>query len=171
MTASCLSTGKKRSSLLFIAVTILMAVEWILLVAGTRGHEMIVGGFSVLLSVLFLWNVHRFSSLRLRFEVHDVAQCWRIPWSVLSRDWEITIILFRDLFLSRHAESLYRVCGFDASKHDHLLVGRQVLATVYTTAAPNFIVIGIDAAQSRMLFHQIERTCVSKMTTSLGARP
>ncbi|RXH53979.1 hypothetical protein GRAN_4948 [Granulicella sibirica] len=30
------------------------------------------------------------------------------------------------------------------------------MAIAYTTASPNIIVIGIDPAQSRMLFHQIK---------------
>jgi hypothetical protein len=37
--------------------------------------------------------------------------------------------------------------------------------------APNFIVIGIDFHQSRMLFHQLRRSSVPKMTKSLGAQP
>jgi hypothetical protein len=41
---------------------------------------------------------------------------------------------------------------------------------VYTTTAPNFIVIGIDPDLSRMLFHQIERSSVPKMTRELGAQ-
>jgi hypothetical protein len=37
--------------------------------------------------------------------------------------------------------------------------------------APNFIIIGIDAAQSRMIFHQLERSEVPRMTKELGAQP
>jgi hypothetical protein len=44
------------------------------------------------------------------------------------------------------------------------------LATIYTTVAPNFIVIGIDPELSRMLFHQLERSSVPKMTGALGAQ-
>jgi hypothetical protein len=36
--------------------------------------------------------------------------------------------------------------------------------------APNFIVIGIDDDQAQMLFHQIERSSVPKMTQRLGAQ-
>ena len=157
----------KASLAIFAAFS--MVVLWILFVAGTRPHEMIVGAGSILISMLFLVTVHNMSTLRLDFRASDLATCWRIPWYVISRCWEITVVLLRDLFTSRRAESLYRVSGFKTSKDDPLLVARRVLATAYTTAAPNFIVIGIDFNQSRMLFHQIERSGVSEMTKHLGA--
>jgi len=78
-------------------------------------------------------------------------------------------VLLRDLLRSRRAGSFYRVSGFETSKDDPRLIGRRVLATVYTTISPNSIVIGIDFRQSRMLFHQIERSGVSKMAKGLGA--
>jgi hypothetical protein len=36
--------------------------------------------------------------------------------------------------------------------------------------APNFIVIGIDADEKQMLFHQLERSSVPRMSQSLGAQ-
>ena len=148
---------------------LLMAAEWILLVAGTRPHEMIVGTASVAASSLFLGVVARMSTVTLDFHLADVAQGWRIPWYVLSDSYTITAVLLRDLFTSRRAESLYRVSGFKTSKDDPRLVARRVLTTIYTTISPNSIVIGIDFRQSRMLFHQIERSGVSQMAKSLGA--
>jgi hypothetical protein len=84
--------------------------------------------------------------------------------------WEITIVFLKDLLNLKRAGSFYRVCGFQSSKRDPRIRAREVLATVYTTTAPNFIVIGIDPELSRMLFHQIERSSVPKMTQSLGAQ-
>jgi hypothetical protein len=89
----------------------------------------------------------------------------------LSKDFEIIVILLKDLLGIRRAGSFYRVCGFKTSKSDPQLVARRILATFYTTMAPNFIVIGIDFRQSRMLFHQLERSSVSQMTKALGAQP
>jgi hypothetical protein len=84
---------------------------------------------------------------------------------------EIVLILAKDLLGIKRAASLYRVTGFQASDSDPRRVAKGVLATAYTTVAPNFIVIGIDAARKRMLFHQLERSGVSKMTKALGAHP
>jgi hypothetical protein len=150
---------------------IVMAVEWILLVGGLRRNEMIVGALCVGASAIFMYVVYRAESQALEFSLRDLATCWRIPWYILSGSWEITFILFKDLLSIQRAGSYFRVGGFKTSKHDPLLVTRRVLATTYTTTAPNFIVIGIDVDQSRMLFHQLERSSVPKMTQELGAQP
>ena len=89
----------------------------------------------------------------------------------MSGVYEVAIILSKDLCGVKAAESFYRVSGFKTSKSDPQLIARRVLATAYTTTAPNFIVIGIDYNQSRMLFHQLERSIVPKMTKELGAQP
>ena len=81
---------------------------------------------------------------------------------------EITLALLRDL-AGQRAESIFRVCGFKTAKSDPRLVTRRALATAYTSVAPNFIVIGVDWHQSRMLFHQIQRSTVPLMTKELGA--
>jgi hypothetical protein len=165
-----MSSSKQTTRLpLAVFAILLMAAEWILLVAGARRHEMIVGGGAVLLSALFLASVHKMSTVEFDFHAVDVAQGWRAPLYVLGDCYTIIVVLLRDLFTSRHAESLYRVSGFKTSKDDPRLVACRVLATIYTTVSPNSIVIGIDFKQSRMLFHQIERSGVSKMAKNLGA--
>lgn len=150
---------------------ILMAGEWILLVAGTHLHEMEVGAASIVAAGVFLYFVYCSNRLRIRLDAADLLACWRVPWYLASGVYEITIVLLKDLLSIKRAESLYRVSGFKTSKHDPHLFGRRVLATIYTTVAPNFIVIGIDYEQSRMLFHQLKRSSVPKMTEELGAQP
>jgi hypothetical protein len=113
--------------------------------------------------------VGKMSTLRLDFHAVDVAQAWRIPWYVLSDCYTLVAVLLLDAFTARRAGSLYRVSGFTTSKDNPHLVARRVLATIYTTASPNSIVIGIDFKQSKMLFHQIERSGVSRMAKNLGA--
>jgi hypothetical protein len=165
-----MSSSKQTTKVWLTIVTIVvMAAEWILLVAGTRPHEMIVGAGCVLASTIFIAFVNRMSTLKLDFHLSDVAQGWRVPWYVLSDCYTLTALLLLDLFTSRRAGSYYRVSGFKTSKEDPRLIARRVLATIYTTTSPNSIVIGIDFRQSRMLFHQLERSGVSKMTNSLGA--
>jgi hypothetical protein len=147
-----------------------LAVGWVWLVASTHVHEMIVGAVVVVLATLFVVMVQKSQRETLKFRWKDVVQCWRVPWYIVARIWEISVLLFKDLFFIRRAGSYYRVCGFKSSRRDPEIVAREVLATIYTTMAPNFIVIGIDPDLSRMLFHQIERSGVSKMTQALGAQ-
>lgn len=150
---------------------LLIGVLWVVFVGGTRPNEMIVASLVLLATGAFLFEVWKIETLRLDFGLKDMAQGWRIPWYILSGVYEIVIVLFRDIFGLQKSESLYRVCGFGTSKLDPRLVARRVLAIFYTTMAPNFIVIGIDFRQSRMLFHQLERSGVPEMTKQLGAQP
>jgi len=146
-------------------------VLWVLFVGGTRAHEMVVGAIVLLLSAAFLFRVGELESLRLDLRPADLLSCWRIPWYFLSDSYVIITVLVKDLTGIQKAGSFYRFAGFKTSKDDPRLVARRVLATTYTTATPNAIVIGIDVAQSRMLFHQLQRSEVSRMTKELGAQP
>jgi hypothetical protein len=150
---------------------IVMAAEWILLVAGTKRDEMIVGALCVIAAGLFLQFVYRAEDQKLDIRLKDLATCWRIPWYILNDAWQITLVLLKDLLGIQRASSFYRVCGFKTAKYDPLLTARRVLATVFTTVTPNSIVIGIDYEQSRMLFHQLVRSRVARTTQELGALP
>ena len=143
---------------------------WYAFTASTKPHEMIVGAAATVLAVLFFANVLRTATLNLDLHARDLVQLWRIPWYILSGCWEITWILLKDL-AGKPAASYYRDCGFKTSRQNPKLVGRTVLAIAYTTTAPNFIVIGVDVSQSLMVFHQLERSTIPKMTQALGAQP
>lgn len=162
---------RKISAGVLTLSVLIMAAEWILLVAGLKRDEMIVGAICVVASVLFLQLVYRAEDQQLDIRLKDLIQAWRLPWYILREGWTITRILIQDLSGIKRASSFYRVSGFKTGKYDPLLIARRVLATTFTTMAPNSIVIGIDYEQSRMLFHQLERSSVPKMTQALGALP
>lgn len=148
----------------------LASLLWIIFAASTNPHELVVGAVCVVATAAFTALVGRTMSLHLEFRARDVAQGWRIPWYVISRVVEITWILILDFLRIAPADNLFRVCGFDSSKHDPVRMSRTALAIAYTTMAPNFIVLGVDISQSRMLFHQISASRVSPMTIKLGAK-
>lgn len=163
--------GARTPSLsLCLSSVSLVVTLWILFVGGTQHDEMIVGGAVLLLSAAFLYQVWRTENLRLDVQLHDFIQGWRIPWYVCTGVYEIVAILVKDLFAAREAQSFYRVSRFKTSQSGPRLIAQRVLAIFYTTMAPNFIVIGIDSHQDRMLFHQLERSSIPKMTRALGAQ-
>lgn len=163
--------GRKPSLSLCALSVLFVAVLWILFVGGIRRNEMFVGAVVLLLACTFTYRIWRIETLRTEFHLADISQGWRIPWYVLSGLYEIIAILLKDLLGVKKADSFYRMSGFKTSKSNPSLVARRILAIFYTTMAPNFIVIGIDFHQSRMLFHQLRRSSVPKMTKSLGAQP
>jgi multisubunit Na+/H+ antiporter MnhE subunit len=143
---------------------------WILFVASVHLHEMLVGLLTTLAATVFCVFVWRSRQRHLKLRGRDVAQCWRIPWLLLSDAGVITWVLFKDLLHISPAKSLYRVTGFESSRNDPVAMAKQVLAVAYTTVSPNSIVLGIDENSRRMLFHQLECGEVSKMTLNLGAK-
>lgn len=141
---------------------------WLLFTGSSQLHEIPLGGLSVSCTLVFLTVVYRHEVEQFDLRWRDALTLWRTPWYLISGVGEITMVLARDL-TGRRAESIFRVCGFKTAKDDPLLVTRRALATAYTSIAPNFIVLGIDYQQSRMLFHQIQRSKVPRMTKELGA--
>ncbi len=152
-----------------VVTAVLMAIGWVWFVGSLRPHELIVGAVVVALSTAFCTLVFRAESLPFELRAHDILQGWRIPGAMVSKCAQITGVLLRDL-AGQPAGSFYRVCGFRSGLRDPAAIARSALAIAYSTAAPNFIVIGIDPHQNHMLFHQIERTEVSSMTKALGAQ-
>ena len=144
---------------------------WFAFVGTRAAHEMEVGGAAALLTAVFFLFVCRKSRLEMTLRATDVAELWRVPWYVVSDSWQITGVLVKDLLGTSRAESLFRVCGFDAKCDDPEGTGRRVLATAYTSAAPNAIVIGTDVEQGRMLFHQLQRSELTATMKKLGAHP
>jgi multisubunit Na+/H+ antiporter MnhE subunit len=101
-----------------------------------------------------------------------LAQARHLPWLMLSGTCEIFGVLCRHLFTRKKAESLMLAVPFDPGERDDPRdAARRALAVAYTTMTPNFIILGIDQEKRRMLYHQIKRSDVPKMTQNLGAQP
>lgn len=162
---------RKHSTFLWGAEALLTAALWIVFVGGTQRDEMWVGGGVLFLSVGFLYLVGRMESLQLDLHAADLTQGWRIPWYIVTGIYEMIAILAADILGLERAHSLYRVSRFKRAEPAPRFVARRVLATAFTTTAPNFIVIGIDPEQERMLFHQLKRSSIPKMTRAMGAQP
>ena len=135
-------------------------------------HELLVGIVATVLAVLGMCVIDVQYPARFAPSIAELLSLWRLPWYLLSGTWEVLKVAATDLTGAEKAESLFRVVHFDAgSKEGPRAVARRVLAVTYTTMAPNFIVLGINCNTDELLFHQIKRSSVPKMTQSLGARP
>lgn len=165
------STSKLRpiSPRALTVAVVCMAVEWIMLVAGLKPHEMIVGACSVAVAAVFVWRALQLSE-RLDIRARDVLTAWRIPGIMLGDAWTVTVVLLKDLFGGQPAPSAYRATAFRTAADDPLMVARRVLATAYTTSTPNSIVIGIDPQQSLMLVHQLKLSPPSALERELGGQ-
>ena len=157
-----------RGPWVFSIANILAAALWLLFTGSRKAHEWEVGTVAVICTMIFLTIVYRQELQGFDLRWNDALALWRTPWYLISGIGEITWVLLKDL-AGQRAESIFRVCGFQTAKDDPLLITRRALAIAYTSIAPNFIVLGIDYHQSRMLFHQVQRSSVPRMTKELGA--
>lgn len=107
----------------------------------------------------------------LRGEWRCVAQIWRLPRYLVSGTWEVLAVLARQIFLRRPAPSLLYGVRFDAGGDDDASALRRALAIAYTTATPNFVIVGVDRARGLLVYHQVEKGPIPEMTVRLGAKP
>ena len=96
---------------------------------------------------------------------------WRLPKYMVTGSWEIFEVLFRQLFGGKPAESLMLAVPYEAVGDDDASAALRALAITYTTATPNFVVIGVDHQRRQLVFHQVKRSKVLQITKNLGARP
>lgn len=164
------TTKSSRALLQAVVLFPAMIFLWVLCTGSWNRDEDILGVTAAILSTIFTIAVFRQYECPMSFRLADLVQVWRVPISIVSKVISITGLLARDLAGSR-LPSLYRICRFEVPQDDALANARRVLATAYTTAAPNFIILGVDARHREMMFHQIQRTQIPAETRKLGARP
>jgi hypothetical protein len=132
--------------------------------------ELLIGIGVALIGAVAICVVEHADNSHFRPEIAELAQFVFVPWLLVQGTYEILMVSLRDLLGGRKAVSAFRVARFVGGEpldaHD---TARRVLAVGLTTMAPNFIILGINASRDQLLFHQIERSGVPKMTKNLGA--
>ncbi len=143
---------------------------WIVYVSQISAWEILVGaaaaGFATLGAVL-LWRL-RFVKFSPSFR--QMAEVRRIPGYAVSGTWEILQGIAKQLFKGG-APSYLAAVPFEVGSDSSECAGRRVLAVLYTTMTPNFLVIGIIREQGLLLYHQIVPGEVLNITRNLGAKP
>jgi len=159
-------------TLLVCATVGIFYLFWIVFSGSVATHELLIGTVGAVLATTGMVVIDLQYPARFSPTASNLLALWRLPWYVLSGTWEIAMVAAKDLMGIKPAKSLFRVASFDAGeKDDSGANARRVLAAGYTTVAPNFIVIGVNTSDQTLLFHQIERSSVPKMTQELGALP
>ncbi len=144
---------------------------WLLFTGTFSLHELLIGVIAAVLASSGMVVVAMYYSTAFAPGVLDLFAFWRLPWYLFSGTWEVLFVAATDLLGIDPAESVFRIAPFDAgTQDDPRKTARRVLAVLYTTIAPNFIVMGINASDQKILFHQIKRSSIPKMAQQLGAK-
>jgi multisubunit Na+/H+ antiporter MnhE subunit len=143
---------------------------WLFFVGTFSLHELLIGIIAASVASVGMVVVTIYYQTPFSPTISDLLALWRIPWYLVSGTSEVLAVAGQDLVRSQRTESVFRVAPFDAgSEKNPRKTARRALAAVYTTIAPNFIVLGVNASNQKLLFHQIKRSSVPKMTEQLGA--
>lgn len=161
-------TERSRTIAQAFILIVALAVFWVACVATVHPHELILGAGAVLVSVSSCLFVVSTLPLQFRPTLREIAQVWRLPGYVVIDLIQITLVLFLD-FAGRHAPSLFRSAPWGPVENNGRDTAKRALAISYTTVSPNCIVIGIDCGRGQILFHQLKKSPVPKMTRNLGA--
>lgn len=157
--------------LLFSSGVPIFYLFWIIFVGTFSLHELLTGIIGAVLAALGVCIVDVEYPARFSPTLKELLSLWRLPWYLISGTWEIIVVAAEDLTGIAPAKSLFRIAQFNAGeKDDPSATARRVLSVVYTTIAPNFIVLGVNASDQKLLFHQIKRSSVPIMTKQLGAQ-
>ncbi|HEV2397578.1 MAG TPA: hypothetical protein VGS27_11595 [Candidatus Sulfotelmatobacter sp.] len=143
---------------------------WLLFTGTFSLHELLIGIIAAVLASAGMVVVTIFYQTPFSPGASDLLALWRLPWYLLSDTWVVFTVAAKDLLGTEPADSLFRVVPFQAGRTKNPgMTARRALATLYSTVAPNSIVLGVNTQDQKLLFHQIKRTSVPKMTEQLGA--
>ncbi|MCA1827947.1 MAG: Na+/H+ antiporter subunit E [Myxococcales bacterium] len=145
-------------------------VLWFLYVGKLQPDEAVFGVVASAIAAFASRIVLEKDIAPLRAEWRAVAQIWRMPKYMVVGGWEIVAVLLKQIFLRKPAESLFYSVPFDTGGDSDEDAFRRALAVGYTTATPNFVIVGIDHAHRRLVYHQIQKSDVPEMTRRLGAK-
>jgi multisubunit Na+/H+ antiporter MnhE subunit len=163
------SSSPKTLLIVFLNAIIYFAL-YLAFTSNTGFRELIAGAFVAGVATLATLVFSSAGKVQFRFQLRDVLEAWRIPWSVVSGTVEVLHGLSKQLFTRAGAPSFLAAVPFRTGNPRSLAThGRCALAVTYTTATPNFIVIGIIEEQKLLLYHQILPGEVITMTRNLGA--
>lgn len=140
---------------------------WLVLAGRVSPHELAVGaGVAVVAAVgsSLAWPRRPMAA-----DARSIAQLWRFPKVAAAGALDVLVVLARQLLRRIPAESLVLAVPFDAGEGDRG-AARAALAVGYTSATPNFVVLGIDPDRKLLVYHQVRLRPVPEMTRRLGAK-
>ena len=145
---------------------------WLLFVEKLSAAELAIGGACSLIAAFaseIAWGTHLTA---FGGDLGALAQVRHLPWLIVKDTLAVFRILVRHVFTRHKAESLMVAVAFDPGAPDEPHdAARRALAIAYSTMTPATVVLGIDQQTGRMLYHQLERSELPRMTRNLGAQP
>lgn len=159
-----------KRAVYWIASWLLCLAIWELFVDKLAWNEFWIGAAAAVFAATATEAVRGLNFARFWPSFRWVAEGWRLPIYAVTGTYEIFLTLGKQVFLGKPAQSLVLAARYDAGGDDARSAARRALTIAFTTALPNFVIIGIDRERSLMVFHQVSRSGIPQMTKNLGAQ-
>jgi multisubunit Na+/H+ antiporter MnhE subunit len=163
----------KRWPIIPALLTWIASVAFYLALISSYGpREFVAAALTAILSTAAAVVFSRSGKVVFHLRWRDIVQGWRLIWYAFSGTFEVLQGLFQQLFTAKGAASVVAAVPFDLGDKQNIAdAGRRALATSYTSATPNFVILGYTDQEHWLLYHQIVPGEVLTMTEKLGARP
>ncbi len=144
---------------------------WFVFAGSISWHELLVGAPAAALGASASRLVWNSGALSFRGRGRDLATLRYVPRYVLTGTWEILAVLWRQVVRGEAAPSLVLAAPMDVGGAGPADDARRALAIAYTTATPNFLVLGVDRERGLIVYHQLQGSDIPEMTRRLGVKP
>lgn len=150
-------------------------INWMLFISQWNRSDASVGCVAAAFTIIAIWLVKKeflsFPSAHLQWFLAGFS----IPKYVLSGTIEAFKAMILQVFKKDQKLSILQFVPFEVGSQDFSSEVLMALAVIYTTCTPNFVILGIDyqsgESHGKLIYHQLLRTPVPKMTQKLGAKP
>jgi multisubunit Na+/H+ antiporter MnhE subunit len=142
---------------------------WMLFVSMSKPQEMVAGAMAALIAVVADATIKSIGFAKFKPRSEWLPLIFWEAWYALNGTWAILVALFKHI-AGEKSEAEFVSVPVQAGGDDAENWARRTLMTAYLTIPPNFIVLGIDVQQQRMLVHQVSPTGVPLIAKRLGAR-
>jgi multisubunit Na+/H+ antiporter MnhE subunit len=142
---------------------------WLLFVSMLKPQEIVAGLIAALIAAVADGTVKSADFAKFKPRPGWLSLIFWETWYALDGTWAIMAALFKHI-AGRESEAEFASVRVDAGGDDAEGWARRTLLTAYMTIPPNYIVLGIDVKQQRMLVHQVSPTDVPLIAQKLGAK-
>ncbi|HET7184328.1 MAG TPA: Na+/H+ antiporter subunit E [Terriglobales bacterium] len=146
---------------------VLLAV-WMLFVSMMKRQEFIAGALAALIASVADASIKSAKFARFKPKMQWLPLIFWEAWYALDGSWAIMAAMVKHI-AGKKSEAEFVSIRMQAGGDDAESWARRTLMTAYLTIPPNFIVLGIDIKEQRMLVHQVSKTGVPLIAQKLGA--
>lgn len=150
-------------------------ITWMLFISKWDPYEAELGCLAATFAIIAIWLVKSKSLNPLSYHLQWFLEGVSIPKYVLLGTSEALKAMVLQMSRSNQTLSFLQFVPFEVGSGDFSSQIRMALAIIYTTSTPNFVILGIDyklgETEGKLIYHQLLKTSVPKMTQKLGAKP